>query len=101
VTAILVYDGDCGFCTTCVGFIDRHLHTSATIAAWQHIELGPLGLTTKQVHDKLQWVAADGTVSSGHAAIGRLLVDSGGWWRIPGRIALTRRSAGSPPASTG
>lgn len=85
----LVYDGDCGFCTTSVRFLHRHIRTSATVVAWQDCDLATLGLTTAQAQDKVQWVAADGTISAGHAAVGRLLLDAGGPWRIPGRIAVT------------
>lgn len=86
--ATLLYDGDCGFCTTSAAFIDRWIPTTAHVIAYQHTDLAPLGVTAAQAQEKLQWVADDGTVSSGHAAVGRLLVNAGGLWSLPGRIVL-------------
>jgi predicted DCC family thiol-disulfide oxidoreductase YuxK len=84
----LVYDGDCGFCTTCVAFIHRRLPTDAHVVAWQHADLDALGVSRQQAQRKVQWVDG-GAVCGGHQAVGRLLLDAGGWWAIPGRLALT------------
>ena len=54
--------------------------------AWQEVDLGPLGLTQQQVNDAVQWVAADGTVRSGHQAIATLLRSAGGVWQPTGRL---------------
>jgi predicted DCC family thiol-disulfide oxidoreductase YuxK len=86
--ATLLYDGECGFCTASAAFIERRIPTTATVIAYQYADLGALGVTSTQARQKLQWVADDATVSAGHAAIARLLIDAGGRWSIPGRIML-------------
>ena len=83
----LVFDGDCGFCTTSVGFVGRFGLRADTVIAWQHADLDALGLTPQQCNDKVQWVA-HGRVSSGHEAVARLLISSALPWRPLGRLLL-------------
>lgn len=85
----LVYDGDCGFCTTCVRFVERRLPTGARLVAWQHADLAALGVTREAAGRAVQWIAPDGRVSAGSDAVARLLVDSGWPWRALGHLALT------------
>jgi predicted DCC family thiol-disulfide oxidoreductase YuxK len=82
---VLVYDGDCGFCTTCARFLER-IGPDAEIVAWQLTDLAELGVTEEQAADAVQWVAADGTVRSGHEAIAAVLSAAGGIWRVAGRL---------------
>jgi len=93
VTATLVYDGDCAFCTSSVRWVTR-LHLGAdVVVAYQHADLEPLGLTEQQCADKLQLVLPTGTWS-GHAAVGKLLLRSQWYWRPVGfllRLPLGRR----------
>lgn len=92
-TPVLVYDGDCGFCTTCVRFIRRHVRSRAGLVAWQDADLDALGLSAAQARAAVQWVGRDHQSRSGHAAIASLLVDAGGLWSLVGRLMLT------PPVS--
>lgn len=82
---VLVYDGDCGFCTTCAQFLER-IGPDAEVVAWQLTDLAELGLTEGQAADAVQWVAADGTVRSGHEAIAAVLRRAGHVWRLLGRL---------------
>jgi predicted DCC family thiol-disulfide oxidoreductase YuxK len=84
---VLIYDGDCGFCTTCARFLER-IGPDADIVAWQLTDLAELGLTEEQAADAVQWVAVDGTVRSGHEAIAAVLSSVGRIWRIPGRLIV-------------
>ena len=79
-----VYDGDCSFCTTCAQFIERRVPSHATVVPWQFAGLDRLGLSLAQVEEAVQWVATDGTVSSGPDAIALLLRDAGRGWQVPG-----------------
>ena len=84
--ATLVYDGDCAFCTLGVGWIARLRLADSRVVAWQHADLGPLGLTRAQCESELQWVAADGQVDGGAQAVARLLLASGPPWTLLGAL---------------
>jgi predicted DCC family thiol-disulfide oxidoreductase YuxK len=85
--AVLVYDGDCGFCTQCVRVVER-MHVRADIVAWQFADLDALGLTQAQASDAVQWIEPDGTVRGGHEAVAAALMNSARpWWPI-GRAML-------------
>jgi predicted DCC family thiol-disulfide oxidoreductase YuxK len=84
---VLVYDGDCGFCTTCVHLLER-IGPDAEIVAWQLTDLTELGITEEQAADAVQLVQIDGTVHSGHEAVATVLGSAGRIWRIAGRALL-------------
>ena len=73
---VLVYDGDCAFCTSCARVLER-IGPDAEIVAWQLTDLVALGMTEEQAAAAVQWVEADGTVRSGHEAIAATLQSAG------------------------
>ncbi|MGH3387889.1 MAG: thiol-disulfide oxidoreductase DCC family protein [Actinomadura sp.] len=83
---VLVYDGDCAFCTSSVRFIERHIPTSAEITAFQFADLDALGTTDERAEREVLWVDCDGLVRGGAPAVAALLVDAGGVWRPLGAI---------------
>jgi predicted DCC family thiol-disulfide oxidoreductase YuxK len=84
---VLVYDGDCAFCTSSARVLER-IGPDAEIVAWQLADLAELGVTEKQARDAVQLVQIDGTVRSGHEAIAALLGTAGRIWKILGRVIL-------------
>jgi predicted DCC family thiol-disulfide oxidoreductase YuxK len=84
---VLVYDGDCAFCTSCARLLER-IGPDAEIVAWQFTDLAELGITQEQATDAVQWVQIDGTVRSGHEAIAAVSNTAGRIWRIIGRMIL-------------
>lgn len=84
---VLVYDGDCAFCTSCVRVLER-IGPDAEMAAWQLADLAELGITEQQASDAVQWVQIDGTVRSGHEAIAAVLNTAGPVWKIIGGALL-------------
>jgi predicted DCC family thiol-disulfide oxidoreductase YuxK len=84
---VLVFDGDCAFCTSCVRVLER-IEPDAEIVAWQLTDLAELGVTEEQAADAVQWVEIDGTVRSGHEAIAAVLGTAGRIWKIVGRTLL-------------
>jgi predicted DCC family thiol-disulfide oxidoreductase YuxK len=84
---VLVYDGDCAFCTSCARVLER-IGPEAEIVAWQLTDLAELGITEEQASDAVQWLQSDGTVRSGHDAIAAVLSTAGGIWRIVARVIL-------------
>ena len=85
---LLVFDGDCAFCTRSAQFAERRVAHGCEIKAWQRIDIEALGLTAEQCQTAVQWVDSNGVISSGHVAIARLLIDSGRGWGILGRMLL-------------
>jgi predicted DCC family thiol-disulfide oxidoreductase YuxK len=88
VTGVLVYDGDCGFCTKSADLLDRWVRPTAAIVAWQHADLDALGLTPEAAAAAVQWVSPDGLIASGHRAVAGVLGQSGFGWRLLGRMLL-------------
>jgi predicted DCC family thiol-disulfide oxidoreductase YuxK len=84
---VLVYDGDCAFCTRCAGALER-IGPDAEIVPWQLTDLAELGISEEQAADAVQWVQIDGEVRSGHRAIAAVLISSGQIWGIAGRAIL-------------
>jgi predicted DCC family thiol-disulfide oxidoreductase YuxK len=84
---VLLFDGDCGFCTSCAGLLER-IGPEAEIVAWQLTDLAELGVSEAQAVDAVQWVDVDGGVRSGHEAIAAVLGSAGGIWRVVGGVLL-------------
>jgi predicted DCC family thiol-disulfide oxidoreductase YuxK len=91
---LLVYDGDCGFCTKSARWLARRLPEPAVARPGQALDLAELGLTDADVAAAAWWIEADGTRRRGHAAIGRALAAGGGLWGVVGRVLLV------PPVSS-
>jgi predicted DCC family thiol-disulfide oxidoreductase YuxK len=85
---VLLFDGDCAFCTSCARLVERRIAPDAAVVAWQFADLEALGVTEKEASDAVQWVDADGTVRSGHQAVAALLRASGPLWRPVGRFLV-------------
>ncbi len=83
---VLVYDGDCGFCTTSVTFAERHLRPRCRITAWQFADLDALGITEQRSEYEVLWVTPTGTVYGGAQAVARLLLRTGGPWAVVGAV---------------
>ncbi|HEV7398680.1 MAG TPA: DUF393 domain-containing protein [Solirubrobacterales bacterium] len=84
---MLVYDGDCAFCTSSAHALER-IGPGAEIVAWQLTDLGELGITEQQAAAAVQWVEVDGTVRSGHEAIAAALNTAGRIWKAIGHVIL-------------
>jgi predicted DCC family thiol-disulfide oxidoreductase YuxK len=95
VTAIVIYDGDCGFCTWTARHGRRLLPAEVTVQPWQRSDLPALGLTEDAARRAVQWVPADdgsqpaeSRPQAGYRAIASWLIASGLPWSIPGRLLL-------------
>ena len=87
---VLIFDGDCGFCTTCARLLQRWVIKggSTRIAPWQRLNLDELHLNAEQCAAAVQWVGADGHVVSGHAAIAATLGTGHLVWRPVGALLV-------------
>ncbi|MFI0486919.1 thiol-disulfide oxidoreductase DCC family protein [Actinomadura sp. 9N215] len=81
---VLVYDGDCGFCTSSARFLERHVPVRAEVVPFQFADLDDLGTTVERAEHEVLWVDRLGRVSGGADAVGRLLTEAGGAWRALG-----------------
>ena len=97
---VLVFDGDCAFCTSCARLLER-IGPEAEIVAWQLTDLAELGMTKEQAADAVQWVQVDGTIRSGHEAIAAALNALAGSGRSSAARSYCRESPGSRRGSTG
>jgi predicted DCC family thiol-disulfide oxidoreductase YuxK len=88
---VLVYDGDCGFCTSSVRLVER-IPADADVVAFQLADLDALGTTAERAEREVLWVE-NGVVYGGARAVARLLIRAGGPWRALGAIV------GVPPLS--
>ncbi|TYB39339.1 thiol-disulfide oxidoreductase DCC family protein [Actinomadura chibensis] len=86
---VLLYDGDCGFCTSSVRFLERYVPHRAELTAFQFADLEALGTTAERARREVLWVDRTGRVSGGAEAVGRLLTDAGGAWRALGVVMRT------------
>ena len=83
---MLVYDGDCGFCTTSARWIQRRLPDDVDVVAWQSIDdLSTIGLTVDDVMTAAWWVVPGAPPERGHLAIAASLRAVGGAWGVAGR----------------
>ena len=82
---LLIFDGDCGFCSTSARAGQRWLGLEH-VEPWQFLDLDTLPVTEAQCREAVQWSAADGTVASAHEAIIASLRHAGGIWAAPGRL---------------
>lgn len=91
MTATLVYDGDCAFCTQSSRFVTTRVRPrpdAFAVAAYQHLDLEPLGLTPEACDEALQWVAKDGRVDTAQDAVARTLLAGKPGFRPLGALIL-------------
>jgi predicted DCC family thiol-disulfide oxidoreductase YuxK len=76
---LLIYDGDCGFCTRTAAWLRRRLPKGFEIQPSRRLyNLEELGLDRMKVHEAAYWVDPDGRKHRGHRAIIRAIESSGG-----------------------
>lgn len=88
---VLVFDGDCAFCSSSARFLADQLRRSPAdfrVEPWQQLDLGSLGLTPAECDAAVRWVAADGSRYAGHVAVAHALRASRWWVRPAGTVLL-------------
>ena len=93
---MLVFDGDCGFCTTSAAWITRRWPEGGPVAVpWQSLPVDAMvgaALTPEDFERAAWWIDGDRS-ESGAAAVARALIAAGGRCATVGRILLV------PPVS--
>ena len=82
---VLLFDGDCSFCTSCANWARRHIRHLDTMVPYQFADLPALGVTPEQCEQAVQWVGIDHRVLSAHLAVAQTLIDAGQGWAVIGR----------------
>ncbi|MEW1912296.1 DCC1-like thiol-disulfide oxidoreductase family protein [Kitasatospora sp. NPDC085895] len=96
---VLVFDGDCAFCTSCVTWAERYPRASLSSGGWQAVPYqyadlaaldagaGGHGLVTEErAGREVLWITPGGRVYGGAQAVARLLMRSGGAWAYAGAV---------------
>jgi predicted DCC family thiol-disulfide oxidoreductase YuxK len=84
---VLVYDGDCGFCTRAADVARRILPPDTSVTPWQATDLAALGVTAVRARREVLWVSRSGRVDGGARAVAVALRAAGGLWTVLG-VAL-------------
>ncbi|MER5572265.1 thiol-disulfide oxidoreductase DCC family protein [Streptomyces massasporeus] len=83
---VLIFDGDCGFCTTSVDVVQRLVRPRCEVVAWQHADLESLGVTEERARHEALWVTPTGLVYGGARAVAKVLLSAGGVWSVVGAV---------------
>ncbi|MFD5098540.1 thiol-disulfide oxidoreductase DCC family protein [Streptomyces albidochromogenes] len=83
---VLVYDGDCAFCTTSANLAERWVRPRCAMTPWQFADLGALGVTRRRAEYEALWVTPTGAVHGGAQAVARLLLSAGRGWAVLGAL---------------
>jgi len=85
---LLIFDGDCGFCTTSARFATRWVDRRHRydVQPWQQVDLARHGLTEQDCIEAAQFVRPDGTVVAAHLAIAEGLKHGAPPWRPLGHL---------------
>ena len=91
MTAVLIYDGDCGICTDSAKWTRKHVvdRDSVQITPFQQIDYASYGLTLDDVSNAAWWIDPDGTKHRGHRAMARGLEHCSGRWVVVGKLIKT------------
>jgi predicted DCC family thiol-disulfide oxidoreductase YuxK len=88
---LLIYDGDCSFCSSSARWLTNRWAGPQRAAAWQHLsagELEQLGLRLDDVRSAVWWTDPSTRNARGHLAIARALRAAPGWPSVVGRLLL-------------
>lgn len=85
---VLIYDGDCAFCTSSVRFIETRMRRHPRVEPWQRLDLTEYGISQDQCESAVQFVDIDRRVHSAETAVARVLIHGGRGWALIGRMIL-------------
>jgi len=84
--AIVIYDGDCAFCSSAARFAQARVAPNLNYSPYQFTELAKYGITTEQAQSSLKFVKANGEVLSANCAVSQILLSGNKVWRLLGMI---------------
>jgi predicted DCC family thiol-disulfide oxidoreductase YuxK len=75
---VLIFDGDCGFCTSAANFVAARSSAPIEAVAWQLTDVTEFGLTEAQTAARVYFVTG-GEVFGGHLAFAQILWAQPNW----------------------
>ena len=69
---VLVFDGDCGFCTSVARHFERRSRTPVNAVPWQRANLASLGLTPEMTSEQV-YLVSDGSLFAGAECFAELM----------------------------
>lgn len=86
----LIFDGDCGFCTSVTNLIVRYSTAKVVATPWQYTDLSKYSLTEKQAADQVYLVVGNENFG-GHEALAKiLLLQKNRLVRFFGKVLMSR-----------
>lgn len=85
---VLVFDGDCSFCSTSMRFAERRIKPRCETIPWQSADLEGLGVTSARAEHEVLWVTPTGVVYGGAQAVAKALLSAGGGWAPAGALLM-------------
>jgi predicted DCC family thiol-disulfide oxidoreductase YuxK len=88
---VLLFDGDCAFCSSAARWLQRRVATPTRLVAWQLTDIEALGATEAEVDEAVVMVGVDLLRTHGPEAIASLLrTSTSGAWRGVGAVLSLR-----------
>lgn len=84
--SVLIFDGDCAFCSSCVDLAARIVPSRIVMQPFQLADLSGLGIDVVACQAAVQYRDDFGRWHSGSEAVAMLLRESAGMWKFLGRI---------------
>jgi predicted DCC family thiol-disulfide oxidoreductase YuxK len=81
---ILIFDGDCAFCTTSARLLQRLLKSDVAVEPWQFVDLAAYRTDSRRASHEVLWVDQSGRVHGGAQAVARWMIHAGRVWRLLG-----------------
>jgi predicted DCC family thiol-disulfide oxidoreductase YuxK len=86
-TKLLIFDGECGFCTWAARWAERRLPPVAGISPYQRVpDPSVYGLTDEEMAAAAYWIDARGRPHRGHLAAAEMFRAIGGAWATLGSL---------------
>ena len=83
---VVLYDGDCAFCSSAARFAQHRIAKNLNFVAYQLTELAPYGVTAAECAQALKFVDQTGKIHSAQNAIAEILISSGKLWFGLGKL---------------
>lgn len=83
---LVLYDGDCAFCSSAARFAQKKVSPKLDYQPYQFAELGNYGLTATQCQNSLHYVSETKKVYQAQNAVAQILISGKLFWRPLGYL---------------